>query len=144
MDANRADYLCSACPGMNLANAQIYLFMAQVISLFEIRPPLDETNVEKMPPVEYMNTFIRSVEVSRRRSCHCMHFRLLTNPSEQFSKTIFVSLCSPQNGHCQSDVLVHLVWRPFLSSARASKISSNAEIYNLYFCFLHRTKRQPL
>ena len=46
---------------MNLANVQVYLFMAHILALFEVRPPLDENGAEKMPPLEYTSTFVWSV-----------------------------------------------------------------------------------
>ncbi|OBZ78238.1 O-methylsterigmatocystin oxidoreductase [Grifola frondosa] len=49
------------CPGMNLANAQIFLFMSQLLAVFHIRPPLGADGHDAPPPLDYTSTFVRSV-----------------------------------------------------------------------------------
>lgn len=46
------------CPGLNLANAQVFLFMSQILSVFQILPPLDADGKECVPPLEYMSLFV--------------------------------------------------------------------------------------
>ncbi|KAH9918270.1 cytochrome P450 [Fomitopsis serialis] len=51
------------CPGINLANAQIALFMAQVLSAFHITmPSTDDNGAQNMPHLAYTPTFVSAPE----------------------------------------------------------------------------------
>ncbi|KAG2141132.1 cytochrome P450 [Suillus bovinus] len=46
------------CPGLSLANAQIFLFVVQFLATFEIRPPLGDDGNEEEVVMEYTSSFV--------------------------------------------------------------------------------------
>lgn len=46
------------CPGLNLANAQIFLFVSQLLATFEIRPPLKADGNEEEVVIHYSSNFV--------------------------------------------------------------------------------------
>ncbi|OJA12830.1 hypothetical protein AZE42_04244 [Rhizopogon vesiculosus] len=56
------------CPGLNLANAQIFLFVTQLLATFEIRPPLTADGNEEEVDINYSSTFVRSATALSSRS----------------------------------------------------------------------------
>ncbi|KZT01782.1 cytochrome P450 [Laetiporus sulphureus 93-53] len=46
------------CPGANLGNAQIFLFVSQVLSVFQIKPALDADGNEEIPPLAFTATTV--------------------------------------------------------------------------------------
>lgn len=46
------------CPGLNLANPQIFLFVSQLLATFEVRPPLKADGSEEEVVIEYSSSFV--------------------------------------------------------------------------------------
>ncbi|KAG2107399.1 cytochrome P450 [Suillus discolor] len=51
------------CPGMSLANLQMFIFVSQFLATFEIRPPLKEDGNEEEVVLEYTSSFVRFAAV---------------------------------------------------------------------------------
>jgi hypothetical protein len=48
---------------LNLANAQIFLFVSQLLATFEVRPPLKTDGNEEEVVIEYSSSFVRSATI---------------------------------------------------------------------------------
>jgi len=45
------------CPGLHFANAETFLFITRVLTLFRVLPTVDETGAEQLPPLSYATAF---------------------------------------------------------------------------------------
>ncbi|OCH93202.1 cytochrome P450 [Obba rivulosa] len=50
------------CPGLNLANAQVYMVISQILSVFEIKPSVDLSGREEIPTPSYTCGIISTPE----------------------------------------------------------------------------------
>lgn len=63
-------YTHRICPGRLLAEASIFIAVANILAAFDILPPLDENGTPKVLPLSFTSGLIRSVCTLR---CRCVY-----------------------------------------------------------------------